>query len=151
MIDRREMGKMLALAAGALLAGPARTLAVDRPTAKAQGPVARSGESIRVDDLLSEPLPEMHEPEVRMLTLTLAPGATSAAHRHTGPVFAYIVEGSIENQVDPDPAQTYRPGDFFYEPAMHVHRQFKNLSATETAKVLVVEVGEKGQTFTMSA
>jgi hypothetical protein len=34
---------------------------------------------------------------------------------------------------------------------MHVHRQMKNLSATKPAKILVVQVGEKGKEFTISA
>jgi quercetin dioxygenase-like cupin family protein len=140
---------MLALAAGALAAGSAGTFATDAATA--QGPAAHSDDSIRVDDLMREPLAEMQGQEVTMLTLTLAPGATSHPHRHIGPVFAYILEGSIENQVDPEPAKTYNRGDFFYEPPMHVHRQLRNLSATEPAKILVVQVGERGKEFTLSA
>ena len=151
MMNRREAGKTLALAAGALLAGSTRAFAENQP-ATAQGQSAGpSSDSIGVHDLASEPLMEMANPEIRMLTLVLAPGATSQAHRHTGPVFAYILGGSIENQVDPGAPKTYKPGDFFYEPAMHVHRRMKNLSDTETARVLVFEVGEKGKTFTISA
>lgn len=151
MMNRREAGKTLTLAAGALLAGSAKAFAENRPARTQAQSAAQSGDSIGVHDLMSEPLEQMPNAEVRMLTLTLAPGATSQAHRHTGPVFAYILEGSIENQVDPGAPKTYKPGDFFYEPAMHVHRQMKNLSATEAAKVLVFEVGEKGKTFTVSA
>ena len=141
MMNRREMGKALALVAGSMIAG----------SAKAEWPKigSQAGEPIRVDRLMSEPLAAMQDPEVRMLTLTVAPGATSQAHRHTGPVFAYILEGSIENQVDPEAAKSYKPGDFFYEPPMHVHRQLKNLSATEEAMILIVEVGEKGKEFTI--
>jgi len=145
MMSRREMGKMLALSAGAMFAGAA---SAERTKAQTQS-AGQAGEPIRVDRLMSEPLAAMQDPEVRMLTLTVAPGATSQAHRHTGPVFAYILEGSIENQVDPEPAKSYKPGDFFYEPPMHVHRQLKNLSSTEEAKILIVEVGEKGKEFTI--
>jgi quercetin dioxygenase-like cupin family protein len=152
MMNRREAGKILALAAGALITGPASALAENSPEAQTQAPAAASsGDSIQADDLMREPLAKMADPEVTMLTLTLAPGATSHPHRHTGPVFAYILEGSVENQVDPGSAKTYKRGDFFYEPPMHVHRQLKNLSATDQAKILVVEVGEKGEVFTISA
>lgn len=149
MMSRREMGKILALAAGAFVTGSANALATDGPAALEQ--MQHSSDSIGVKDLMTEPLAEMPDPEVTMLTLTLAPGATSHPHRHTGPVFAYILEGSIENQVDPEPAKTYKRGDFFYEPPMHVHRQLKNLSATGPAKILVVQIGEKGKPFTISA
>lgn len=152
MMNRREAGKILALAAGALVAGSAKAFAENElATPQTQNPAAPSGDSVSVDDLMSEPLAQMRDPEVRMLTLMLAPGSVSQAHRHTGPVFAYILEGSIENQVDPAPPKTYNRGDFFYEPPMHVHRKMKNLSPTEAAKVLVVEVGEKGKKFTISA
>lgn len=151
MMNRREAGKALALAAGALLASSARTFAGNRLAAAQGQSTERSGDSIGVHNLMSQPLMQMPNPEVRMLTLTLAPGSTSQPHKHTGPVFAYILEGAIENQVDPGAPKTYNPGDCFYEPAMHVHRQMKNLSDTETAKVLVFEVGESGKTFTISA
>jgi len=85
----------------------------------------------------------------RAYPLTVAPGGASSPHRHTGPVFAYVLEGEIENQVDPDPPRKYKPGEFFYEPALHVHRTLRNLSATQAAKLLVFEVGEKGKKFTI--
>lgn len=34
---------------------------------------------------------------------------------------------------------------------MHVHRSLRNLSSTETAKLLIFEVGEKGKQFTIGA
>lgn len=151
MMNRREVNRFLALAAGTMITGGASALA---DVAKAQSPQTAGGpaaNSIGVQNLLSESVGKMENPEVRMLTLTVAPGATSHAHRHTGPVFAYILEGTIENQVDPEEPKQYKAGDFFYEPPMHVHRQLKNLSATAPAKILVVEVGEKGQTFTISS
>ncbi|HXT86910.1 MAG TPA: cupin domain-containing protein [Verrucomicrobiae bacterium] len=154
MMDRREVNRILALAAGGMIAGASGILAPAANASKAQTPqngVAHANMSIGVKNLLSEPLAKMENPEVRMLTLMVAPGATSHAHRHTGPVFAYILEGAIENQVDPEQPKEYKAGDFFYEPPMHVHRELKNLSATQPAKILIVEIGEKGQTFTIDA
>ena len=86
-----------------------------------------------------------------MITLTVAPGVSSPPHKHTGPVFAYLLEGEIENQVDPNPPQRYKAGEFFYEPPMHVHRSLRNLSATKPAKLLIFEVGEKRKPFTIGA
>lgn len=152
MFNRREAGKLLALAAGAMVVSGKTTLAEESSLARLPAQhTGHSGGSVGVHDLMTEPLAQMEEPEVTMLTLTLAPGSTSQPHKHIGPVFAYILEGSIENQVDPEPAKRYNAGDFFYEPPMHVHRQMKNLSATKPAKVLVVQVGEKGKDFTISA
>ena len=53
--------------------------------------------------------------------------------------------------MDPEQPKTYSAGDFFYEPAMHVHRQLRNLSKTETAKVLVFLVQEKGKPTAIGA
>lgn len=151
-MNRREAGKLLALAAGAFVTSGKTIFA--RENSAAGKPVQdsmHSSGSVGVHDLITEPLAEMKDPEVTMLTLTLAPGSISHPHKHTGPVFAYILEGSIENQVDPGPAKQYNAGDFFYEPPMHVHRQMKNLSVIKSAKILVVQVGEKGKEFTISA
>jgi quercetin dioxygenase-like cupin family protein len=107
--------------------------------------------SVEVQTLMQEPLAEMPNPQVTVITLTVGPGTTSSPHRHTGPVFAYLLEGEIENQVDPNPPRRYKAGEFFYEPAMHVHRSLRNLSGTNAAKLLIFEVGEKGKDFTIGA
>lgn len=150
MMNRREAGKLLALAASAIVASGKATFALENSFGEAQH-MGHSGDSVGVHDLMTEPLAPIPDPEVTMLTLTLAPGSTSHPHKHIGPVFAYILEGSIENQVDPEAPKRYNAGDFFYEPPMHVHRQMKNLSVIKSAKILVVQVGEKGKPFTISA
>jgi quercetin dioxygenase-like cupin family protein len=153
MMTRREINGTLAAAMAALFSGSSREF-VQAATQPAQQP----GEghmpdmsSIAVQTLMQEPLEEMPNPEVTVITLTVAPGTTSPPHEHTGPVFAYILEGEIENQVEPNPPKTYKTGDYFYEPAMHIHRSLKNLSATRPAKLLIFQVGEKGKPFTIGA
>lgn len=153
MITRREMNSALSAMLTALIS--------ERPGAMLWAEVAPSHlnpqahtsttSSVDVQKLMQEPLGEMPNPEVTVITLTVAPGATSSPHRHTGPVFAYLLEGEIENQVDPNPPQRYKAGEFFYEPPMHVHRSLRNLSRTEAAKLLIFEVGEKGKQFTIGA
>jgi len=66
-------------------------------------------------------------------------------------VFAYMLERSVENQVDPDGPRTYKTGDCWYEPAMHVHRLLRNLSETQPAKILVFEVTPKGEPLSQLA
>jgi len=99
--------------------------------------------SVAVQTLMQKPLAQIPNAEVRVITLIVPPGAPSAPHEHTGPVFAYLLEGEIENQVDPNPPQRYKAGEYFYEPPMHVHRSLRNLSGTETAKLLIFEVGKR--------
>ena len=149
MITRREMNSALTGMLAALLSETSGSLVrAEAPSAQSnpQGPVPNA-----VETLMQEPLAEMPNPEVRVITLTVAPGAASSPHRHTGPVFAYLLEGEIENQVDPNPPRRYKAGEFFYEPLMHVHRSLRNLSRTKAAKLLIFEVGEKGKQFTIGA
>ncbi|HEY7390939.1 MAG TPA: cupin domain-containing protein [Bryobacteraceae bacterium] len=102
---------------------------------------------VQVKTLIEEPVPDTVEPKVTVLTLAIPAGTGKGApaHQHAGPVFAYLLEGAIENQVDPDPAKTFHPGGFFYEPTMQVHRMLRNLSATEPAKLLVFQIGDTGR------
>jgi quercetin dioxygenase-like cupin family protein len=151
MITRRDMNNAFALTA--LLSGaPVAVLRAQTAPAQPNPHGHMAGMStVAVRTLMQEPLEGITNPEVTVITLTVAPGAVSPPHKHIGPVFAYILEGKIENQVDPDAPKTYSAGDFFYEPAMHVHRALRNLSQTEHAKLLIFQVGEKGRPFTTGA
>jgi quercetin dioxygenase-like cupin family protein len=152
MATRREINGALTAAVAAFISkksGP--LLWAEAPSQPNQQGQRSNTPSIDVQQLMQEPLAEMPNPQVTVITLTLAPGANSSPHRHTGPVFAYLLEGEIENQVDPDPPRRYKAGDYFYEPAMHVHRSFRNLSSTNAAKLVIFGVGEKGKEFTIGA
>ena len=151
MMTRREMNRALTVALASFVSGSSGTLAEAKAPPARQQTQGHNMSSVAVQTLMQEPLDEMSSPEVTVITLTVAPGATSPPHEHTGPVFAYLLEGQIENQVDPNPPQTYKPGEFFYEPPMHVHRSLRNLSDAEPAKLLIFEVGEKGKPFTIGA
>ncbi|MGH9476389.1 MAG: cupin domain-containing protein [Terriglobales bacterium] len=134
---------------GALLSAAASLFAL--PLALSAGAAAQTSRHTPVRTLMREPLAPMPNAEASVIILTLAPSSHGHPHEHTGPVFAYILKGEIENQVDPGPPITYRAGDYFYEPPLHVHRMMHNLSTTETAEVLVFQVGEKGKPFTIPA
>jgi quercetin dioxygenase-like cupin family protein len=43
-------------------------------------------------------------------------GQAGKPHRHTGPVFGYVLEGEYEWALDDQPAKTLKAGDTFYEP-----------------------------------
>jgi len=70
--------------------------------------------------------------------VTLEPGQASAAHRHPGPVFGYVVEGEYEWAIDDKPARTLKAGETFYEPTGCLHRVSKNASEKNKARVLAV-------------
>lgn len=148
MLTRRDMNSAFALTA--LFSGAPVTVLRAQTAHEPANPHGHMAglPAVAVKTLMQEPLGEITNPEVTVITLTVAPGAMSPPHEHIGPVFAYILEGKIENQVDPDAPRTYSVGDFFYEPAMHVHRALRNLSQTEHARLLIFQVGEKGKPFT---
>ncbi len=116
-----------------------------RPKTEVFTVAAAQGTRAVWEPLLRAPLPQDGMPKVTVLRLRIPGGrAASPPHQHAGPVFAYLAQGRIENQVDPDPVRVYEPGGFFYEAPMQVHRMLHNLSATEQAEVLVFMAGDTG-------
>lgn len=76
------------------------------------------------------------------------PGGASAPHRHAGSAFiyAYVVAGAIESQVDAGPVRVYRAGESFYEVPGARHSVSRNASETQPAKLLAVFVVDTGDT-----
>jgi quercetin dioxygenase-like cupin family protein len=70
--------------------------------------------------------------------VTIAPGQKDSAHRHTGPVFGYVLEGEYEHAIDDEPIKTYKAGDTFYEPSGSVHRVTQNPSDKTETRLLAV-------------
>ena len=71
-----------------------------------------------------------------------APGGASHPHTHARSAFiyAYVVSGVVESQVNDGPKRVYHAGESFYElPGAH-HAVSRNASATEPAKLLAVFV-----------
>jgi Cupin domain len=155
MITRRELNGVLGLAFTNLFSGSASELfASPIPQQQdSQGPEHDHGSSMRppaIPPLIEEPLAAMPDSVASLLILTVPPHNPSStrafpAHQHSGPVFAYILEGNIENQVEPEPPKTYSAGDVFFEPTMHVHRTLRNLSETQPAKLLIFQLVPNGQ------
>ena len=71
-----------------------------------------------------------------------APGGASHSHTHARSafVYAYVIAGVVESQVNDGPERVYHAGESFYElPGAH-HAVSRNASATEPAKLLAVFV-----------
>jgi len=85
------------------------------------------------------------------LVVDYAPGGASLPHTHATSafIFAYVVSGAIESQVNDEPKRVYRAGESWYETPGSSHRVSRNASATEPAKLLaifVVDTGDKALT-----
>ncbi len=108
---------------------------------------SKAGAGAVWEPLLRVPLPSDALPTLTALRLRPRPAPEgpnpgSPAHQHTGAVLAYLVQGRIENQVEPDPVRVYERDGFFYEAPGHVHAQLRNLSTTEAAEIMVFMAGE---------
>ncbi len=76
------------------------------------------------------------------IVVDYAPGGSSAPHIHSNSafIFAYVVSGEIESQVNDEPKRVYRTGESWYETPGSRHRVSRNASKTEPAKLLAVFV-----------
>ena len=109
---------LLTLSAG-IGVGVAVTFAADHDHRKA----------VRVTQLSQRDIIEKLDGEAASATVvevTFEPGQKDSPHRHTGPVFGYVLEGEYEHALDDEPVKTYKAGDTFYEPSGCVHRVARN-------------------------
>src|SRR5947209_13092551 len=75
-----------------------------------------------------------------VVEVTFEAGQKDSPHRHTGPVFGYVLEGEYEHALDDEPVTTYKAGDTFYEPSGCVHRVTRNPNARQRTRLLAVIV-----------
>src|SRR5262245_30104808 len=92
--------------------------------------------------LVRTPLAADSDPVISLNGLTM-PEQPVPEHSHPGVTIGYIVEGEIENQVEPNPLAVYKPGGFFSEAPGQLHKAMRNLSA-EPAKLLIFHAGRAG-------
>lgn len=141
-MTRREMTAALGASLATLLSGTVAAL-----RAESAEPLQNHRKNAHpIPVLLQAHIGDPGDCDARMLILNLPPKFGSAhPHMHSGPVFAYVLEGEVENQVDPGGPQKYSAGDYWYEPAMHVHRVFRNPSDQQQARILVFQLMPKGK------
>lgn len=75
---------------------------------------------------------------VTTVEVAFGPGDAGRPHRHPGPVFGYVIEGTFELGLDDQPAKTLKAGETFYEPGGALHRVSRNPSTTARTRVLAV-------------
>jgi quercetin dioxygenase-like cupin family protein len=81
--------------------------------------------------------------EVIQARVEIDPGVTSPRHTHPGEEIIYVLEGSLEYQVEGKPPVTLKAGDVLFIPAGTVHAA-KNVG-TGNAAELATYVVEKGK------
>lgn len=118
--------KLLAIAACLALATPAY----------AHDP----GETVKQN--FAQAIPNIPGKSLVAVEVTYPPAGTSLPHHHANSAFiyAYVVSGVIESQVEGEPARAYHAGESWYEaPGAH-HLESRNASKTKPAKLLAVFV-----------
>jgi quercetin dioxygenase-like cupin family protein len=129
--------RKVAVAAAAIVA----TLCVAVPLqVRGDNPAGGSGHE---KSLMSRGLPDVPGKELTAVVVNYGPGGKSAAHHHSGDVFAFVVSGSIRSENSATgPARIYQAGEAFFEPAGSKHLISENASATEPAQLLAVFVAD---------
>lgn len=106
--------------------------------------IAQARAPVNATPLLTKDLPGVAGKEGLILTVELAPGAASPAHKHEASTFVYVLEGSIVMGVKGGKEVTLTPGQTFYENPDDIHTVSRNASVTKPAKFLVFMVKAKG-------
>ena len=81
--------------------------------------------------------------EVIQVRVQLAPGVSFPKHTHPGEEIIYVLEGSLEYEVEGKPAVTLKAGEVLFIPAGTVHAA-KNVGSGNAAE-LATYVVEKGK------
>ena len=121
-------------------------LVLGAPALAAEAPAAK------VSPLFAQALANAPGQTLTAVTVNYPPGGKSAAHRHPGSVFVYVVSGKVRSQVSTNgPAKIYGPGETFFEPPGSTHMVSENASDSEPASILAVFVAPTGATLSTPA
>lgn len=106
-----------------------------------------------VKPVLEQELPPVSVDGWKMtaVEVTYAPGESSAAHKHPGFVFGYVIEGDMRFKVDGGEETVYHAGQMFYEKPGSVHRVSANASATKSCRFLAMVFADKNTPVTIPA
>ena len=81
--------------------------------------------------------------EVVQVRVDFAPGVAFGKHSHPGEEIAYVIEGSLEYQLDGNPPLTLKAGEALFIPAGTIHSA-KNVGSGNGAE-LATYIVEKGK------
>jgi quercetin dioxygenase-like cupin family protein len=137
---RRDLLETLAKAGAAVLVAPALAAAAE--------PAAEGDFPLLVQDLPSISLDEW---KMTALEIAYAPGQAGSAHRHSGFVFGYVLEGDLRFKADGGNETVYHTGQMFYEKPGTVHRVSANASATKPCRFLAMVFVDKSKPLTEPA
>jgi quercetin dioxygenase-like cupin family protein len=105
-------------------------------------PAVAHGAGETVMPTFDHPISNLPGKSLIAVVVNYAPGAASPSHEHARSAFiyAYVVSGAIESQVNDGPKRVYHAGESFFEEPGGLHRVSRNASTTKPAKLLAVFV-----------
>jgi quercetin dioxygenase-like cupin family protein len=84
------------------------------------------------------------EAAVTMVEVSFGPGQAGTSHRHPGPAFVYVIEGTYELGIDDQPTKIYKAGETFQEPSGCLHRVSRNPSSSGKTRLVAVVLHPRG-------
>ncbi len=81
--------------------------------------------------------------EVIQVRVDFDPGYVAPRHTHPGEEVIYVIEGTLEYQIEGQPTRTVKPGDVLFVPAGAIH-SVRNIGTGNGAE-LATYVVEKGK------
>jgi quercetin dioxygenase-like cupin family protein len=143
-IDKTALRAGAVRGVGAALAlGVVFALTALWPGTAGAGPAAAPPDAI-VKQLMTRDLAGSAGKEVLMITVEYLAGGASLPHRHNAQVFVYVLDGKVRMQVQGSAAVTLGPGGTFYEGPDDIHTISANASQTQSARILVFIIKDKG-------
>ena len=105
-------------------------------------PAAAHGVGEKATPHFAQAIPNIPGKSLIAVVVDYAPGGASPSHVHAKSafIFAYVVSGAIESQVNDGPKRVYRAGESFYETPGSSHPVSRNASKTRPARLLAVFV-----------
>lgn len=103
----------------------------------------------KVKTLVEKPLAGVAGKTVVIKHFTVPPGFVGGKHFHPGPVFVYVLEGKLTIWTEKG-TTTLSEGELYQEVPNQVMRG-KNVSANQSTKFIVFQVGESGKPMMIKA
>lgn len=100
------------------------------------------GKASKVTVVYEQDLPNVPGKKMKVVLVEYGPGGFSPGHTHPDSAFIYarVLQGAINSQVNDGPLETFQAGEAFTELPGSRHLVSANASQTEEAKLLAVFV-----------
>ncbi len=101
-------------------------------------------------EVYRKPLTGVEGKEIRIVDLSIPPGATSPAHRHPGDTFVYVIEGEVQIGLNEDAPVIAKAGETFHEPPMSLHKSTLNPSKTDKTHAIAIMIIDSDKQSTVA-